>query len=314
MKAALEAGHPVTLENIDRFVDGAAFGGLVKALQPLMLLLGGALAIAADFTINRLATAFETLPTIIGTIIDQVTATIQLITTIINSVIAGVQAAIDGDWTAVWESAETIARGFSTFFRGLFSRLGTFMGAVAKNISKPIIDTLTDLGVDVQPLLDGIKGTFDTVWSGIQSAIQAVVDIGGTVTSTIGEFKTFLDGLQLRNPFEGIAAAGQTVLDAIGKVGNAVSGGGEDGDPSTPEAGGTSYFRGGLATVNERGYEQVVLPAGSRVYTHAQTNNMDAAGEGRTININLGGVTVNSPMDAHRLAGTLRDQLAMAGV
>jgi hypothetical protein len=53
---------------------------------------------------------------------------------------------------------------------------------------------------------------------------------------------------------------------------------------------------------------------GAAVYTHAQTNNMDAAGEGRTININLGGVTVNSPMDAHRLAGTLRDQLAMAGV
>jgi phage-related protein len=187
------------------------------------------------------------------------------------------------------------------------------MSAVAKNISQPIIDTLTDLGVDIDPILKGIQKTFETVWGGVQAAIQAVVDIVGTVTDAISEFKGFLDGLQLRNPFEGIAAAGQAVMDAIGAVGNQVSGGGKDGDPNTPEAGGTSYFRGGMAQINERGYEQVVLPAGSRVYTHGQTNNLpDNAGT--NININLGGVTVAGDMDARRLGNVLRDQLIMAGV
>ena len=87
------------------------------------------------------------------------------------------------------------------------------------------------------------------------------------------------------------------------------------GQPATEDgsAGGTSYFPGGATAINERGYEQVVLPAGSRVYTNGQTNNRQG-NEERTININLGGVTVNSPMDAHRLGGMLRDQLAMAGV
>jgi SLT domain-containing protein len=90
-------------------------------------------------------------------------------------------------------------------------------------------------------------------------------------------------------------------------------GGGADGDPSTPEAGGTSYFRGGLAQINERGYEQAVLPAGTRVYTNGQTNNLPNQ-EPTTININLGGVTVSGEMDARRLGGLLRDQLVLLGV
>lgn len=66
--------------------------------------------------------------------------------------------------------------------------------------------------MDVQPILNGIQGTFETVWGAIQAAIQAVVDIVGRVTEAISGFKSFLDGLQLRNPFEGIAAAGQGCL------------------------------------------------------------------------------------------------------
>jgi hypothetical protein len=87
-----------------------------------------------------------------------------------------------------------------------------------------------------------------------------------------------------------------------------------DGDPNTPWAKGTSYYPGGMGTINERGYEQVVLPAGSRIYTHGQTNNLDEGGGQRPININLGGVTVSGDMDARRLGNLLRDQLIMAGV
>jgi len=293
---------------------GGAFGGLLTALQPFVALIGAGLALAVDFGVNRLTTVISSLPSILGPIIDQVTATIRLITTILTEVVAGVKAAIDGDWTAVWESAKNIAEGFSAFFRGLFSRLGVFMGAVARNIAEPIINTLRDLGVDITPLLDGVRKTFEDIWGKVLTYIQPVIDLVGTLTEAIDNFKDFLGKLNLPNPFAGLASAADAVRNAIAEFGGGVVEG-FTGQPATEDgsAGGTSYFPGGATAINERGYEQVVLPAGSRVYTNGQTNNRQGD-EGRAININLGGVTVNSPMDAHRLGGMLRDQLAMAGV
>ena len=55
-----------------------------------------------------------------------------------------------------------------------------------------------------------------------------------------------------------------------------------------------------------------MLPAGARIYTNGQTNNLPTS-EGKTFNINLGGVTVRSEADARRLGDILRDQLVMAG-
>ena len=37
---------------------------------------------------------------------------------------------------------------------------------------------------------------------------------------------------------------------------------------------GTSYFQGGLTAINERGYEVVELPRGSKVKNHLQSENM----------------------------------------
>jgi hypothetical protein len=65
--------------------------------------------------------------------------------------------------------------------------------------------------------------------------------------------------------------------------------------------------------MNERGYEQVILPAGSRILTNGQTNNQPTS-EGRQVTINLGGVTITGPMQAAQFGNMLRDQLTMAGV
>ena len=291
---------------------GGAFMGLAQAMAPFAALIGVGLAIAVDFGVNRLTTVLNTLPGIVGPIIDQVTATIKLITVILTETVTAVKGIIDGDWSTVWESAKTIAGEFNTFFRGLFSRLGTFMAAVATNITQPIIDTLKDMGIDITPLLEGVRKTFEDIWTKVTGYIQPVIDLIATITTKIGEFKDFLGGLDLPNPFAGLASAGQAVMDAIGGIGNAASGGGADGDPSTPQASGTSYFRGGAAQINERGYEQIVLPAGARIYTNGQSNNLPAS-EGKTFNINLGGVTVRSETDARRVVDMLRDQLVMAG-
>jgi phage-related protein len=291
---------------------GEAFGGLFQALQPFVLLVGAALAIAVDFGVNRLTTVFETLPGILGPVIDQITATIKLITVILTETVTAVKAVIDGDWTTVWESAKTIAGGFSTFFRGLFSRLGTFMMAVAVNMTQPVIDTLRDLGVDVDPILNGIKKTFETIWGGIQSAIQAVIDIVGTLTDTFSGFKSFLDGLSLNNPFAPLVDAYNTIAGGITKIGTP---GGMDNDPNTPWRGGTSYYPGGIGMMNEVAglSETVILPAGSRIMTAAQSQNQQGAGgQPPQITVNMGGVTIANDMDVQRIGWGLANQIAAA--
>jgi len=230
-----------------------------------------------------------------------VTATIELITTVLNETVTAVQAVIDGDWATVWESAKTVINEFNTFFRGLFSRLGTFMGAVAKRISDPIIKTLGDLGLDISPLLEGIRKTFEDIWGKVVGYIQPVIDIVASVQTAIEDFKSWLGGIELPNPFKPLLDTWDAIASHL------------PGATVGAEAGGTSYFPGGLTNINERGYEQVVLPAGSRVMTAGQTANLPKD-EPTVININLGGVTVSSEMDARRLGNILRDQLVLAGV
>jgi len=283
---------------------GGAFMGLIQSLAPFVALIGVGLAIAADFGINALAAVLNNLPGLVGPIIDQVTATLRLITTVLTEVIAAVQAAINGDWNAVWESAKTVINEFNTFFRGLFSRLGTFLGAVGQILYDAIVDTLKDMGLDITPQLEGIRKTFEDIWTKVQGYIQPVIDLIATVTTKIGEFKDFLGGISLPNPFAPLADAWNTVASHLP--------GGGAGGPEDGTAGGTSYFAGGQTAIDERGYEQIVLPPGSRIYTNGQTNNLPTS-EGKTININLGGVTVRSEADARRLGDILRDQLVMAG-
>jgi phage-related protein len=289
---------------------GEAFGGLFQALQPFVLLVGAALAIAVDFGINRLTTVFETLPGILGPLIDQITATIKLITVILTETVTAVKAIIDGDWTTAWQSAQTVAGEFSTFFRGLFSRLGTFMMAVATNMTQPVIDTLRDLGVNVDPILNGIKKTFEDIWGGIQSSIQAVIDIVGKLTDAFGGFKSFLDGLQLNNPFTPLVDAYNSIAGGIAKIGTP---GGMDNDPNTPWRGGTSYYPGGRGIMNEVAglSETVILPAGSRILTAAQSQNQQPA-QGKQITINMGGVTMANDMDVQRVGYMLANQIAAA--
>jgi hypothetical protein len=102
-----------------------------------------------------------------------------------------------------------------------------------------------------------------------------------------------------------------TIAGGIAKIGTP---GGMDNDPNTPWRGGTSYYPGGIGVMNEVAglSENVILPAGSRIMTSGQSN-QQGNGEGKTVNINLGGVTVRSEADARRLGDILRDQLVMAG-
>lgn len=76
-------------------------------------------------------------------------------------------------------------------------------------------------------------------------------------------------------------------------------------------AGGNSYFMGGMTHLNERGRElvaipadQAILPTGSRIYTNGQANRMlaGAGGEGGGNLVNIEKVYVANQQDVHALA------------
>jgi TP901 family phage tail tape measure protein len=273
---------------------GGAIGGLMTALQPFVLLIGGVLAVAVEFGINRLTTAFETLPSVLGVIIDQVTATINLISTVLTEVVDAVQAIIDGDWSTVWESAKTVIQAFITFFRGLFSRLGTFMGAVARNISEPIIQTLKTLGVDIVPHLESVRKFFEDIWGKVLTYIQPVIDLVESVQTAIEDFSAWLATVTLPNPF-------QPLVDAWNTVANHLPGseGGIDGNPATPYALGTAYAARGLALVGERGPELIDLRGGERIYDAQDTNRLLGGSAQPQVVVYA---NVASDMDIHQMA------------
>lgn len=52
---------------------------------------------------------------------------------------------------------------------------------------------------------------------------------------------------------------------------------------------GTTYFGGGLTTINEHGYEVIDLPQGTRIYPHSQSEKMMNQTPSVTVNVNIGG-------------------------
>ena len=109
---------------------------------------------------------------------------------------------------------------------------------------------------------NGVKEIFSSVWDGIKSIASAAMEfisgiIGGVADAVSGLITLFGDA---KTASQGINA------------------------PSTGSDGhfavGTSYFRGGTATIHERGAEIVDLPRGTRIYPHDESLKM-AYNEGR---------------------------------
>lgn len=283
---------------------GMAFLALGTAIQPLIMLLGGALAVAADLGINALAAVISNLPGIVEPIINQVTASINLIATTITSMVGIVKAVIDGDWAAAWVSAQALFQGFYDYFNNTVGALNAIAKAIFTIIADTITGTLEDLGIDIVPILDGIKATFESIWAKITAAMEPIISMITAIQTKLTEFKNFLGGLSLPNPFAALQEAGAAVQNMLGQATGGVLG--------TPgKAIGTSYFPGGVTAMNERGQEAVVLPAGARILTNGQTNNMNPQPPPvRNITINIPSLTIAGEMDMKRFRWQLANELA----
>lgn len=183
---------------------GGAIGELTQALAPFVMLIGAGLAIAVDFGINTLTATFETLPAILGVIIDQVTAIIKLISSTLNGTVAIIKGILEGNWKGAWDGAQQVAQGFIDYFRGNFSRLGTFVEAVARRLVDPIKNTLRDLVGDVVPIFNNIRKTFEDWWNKVVDTFKPVTDAITAVRDAMQNLIDWISKLKITWPWEGI--------------------------------------------------------------------------------------------------------------
>lgn len=215
---------------------GEAVAGLQGPLMLLAGIIGGVLVVAADFLLNTLSALFGELPNIVGTVVDQISLTIETFSTIITELGTLVTAVINGDWTTAWTSAQTIVGSFWTYLTGFFTSAWAILTSLSSIIKSALVDSLADLGFtgaseQVDAFLEKIGELVTSLGETLTSALNTFVTLGQTnwpliksaataatgvindalkkmaefVTTTIPNgltsFKTFLAGLGLPNPF-----------------------------------------------------------------------------------------------------------------
>ena len=254
--------------------------------------MAGTIAVVSVLGVNLLAQTFNSLGTIVGTVFDQVTLTINTFSTLIGETVTLIKAILEGDWSTAWASAQSIVETFKTYFEETFGNLKSLAETTFGAIYTAVTDTLTDLGVDTEGIMTGISTWWESVWSGLTEKIQPVIDMIGEFRKALEGFAEWVTGFSIPNPFDGWSMPSLPSLPTLP-------------NPFGENARGTNYWPGGLSWVGERGPELVNLPRGSQVFDAQDSQRM----AGRTFNITVPVQNIGSQLDmvelAHRVAGII---------
>jgi hypothetical protein len=225
-------------------------------------------------------------------IVQQLTVMITLLADVITNMVTLVVALINGDWATAWQAAGGIGQAFVDAFGATLTNLQALVSTVMTAVATVVVNTLTDLGVDVPALLETLAGAWDKIWGALAGPVDAIRSGIDGVRSALESLGGWLGGFSLPNPF-----AGWSMPE--------IPGGGFPGF-----AMGTAFAPGGLAWVGERGPELVDLPRGARVYDAQESQQRVQGSGGLTINVPV--QTANSSLDlvelAHRVAGVILSQ------
>jgi TP901 family phage tail tape measure protein len=299
---------------------GPHFTGLLEAIQnmwtavqPILTafgtLIGAVVAVVGVFSVNLLASMFERLGGIVETVVTQVTNTINMIATVLSELTALVMAIVQGDWAAAWQAAENIVGELRRYFQTTINNMGRLVGIVFGAIYDAVVNTLTDVGVDAKAQIETIKTWWTTKWTELKNNVQPVIDVVEALQTAIDNFREWLSGVSLPNPFQAIGDAAQGVADAV----NSALGGGQQQPAEQPAAEGSrngrnagrSGWRSGVSWLGERAPELVDLPRRALVSDGQEPQRM----AGRTLNITVPVQNVGGPLDlvelAHRVAGVI---------
>lgn len=247
----------------------ARFGLLAVSLGPLVLValgmlaaaLGAGLVVAANLGVNLLAAAFERLPQLLAPIIDQATATINLISSTLTGVTAAVTAIAAGDWSAAWEALKGIVDGVITYvtdswtnFTTMFGELGDLFAGI---VPPGWFEALTgwEWPKFEPPAL--LTSLLAWKWPGFP-ALPSILDALVTWKWPSLEMPDWLDSL-LNFKWPGFPALPDWLAAALGVSSE------PEKPPAKNEQLGTSYYTGGPTWVGEAGRELLIPPRGSQI-------------------------------------------------
>jgi TP901 family phage tail tape measure protein len=324
---------------------GPKFGAMATAAGPALerigqtaQAVGAALVVVFDFAINAVGSILNRLPAIAGFALDQIVAMITLLSSTLDGLFKLVGALINGDWKGAWAAAQQIYTGFDQFLRSSLTNLTGLAGEVYGALRDTIVNTLSDMGIDVAAGVAEAEAIVTRFWNWLTGLSGAEI-FAGISTGFAGAVETMIGwvwpepadllGWRWPEPSDLLNWGWPDLSDLLDWswpdlydlktyrwpevprpdwLENLLSW-----RPSIPGfATGTRSAPGGLAWVGERGPELVRLPRGSQVWSNRESMQMAGAASGGVhITINATG---SGPEEAEALAYRVINILRRKGV
>ncbi len=222
----------------------------------------------------------------------------------------------------LWAIAQPVITKIGTVASDVFGVVleGAVKGAIDTfQLWAEIISTVITGAIDYfTGLIEFVTGVFtgdwELAWTGVKDTFSAVWD---TITGVLQSFYDWATGL-LDGLFGTIANLVTKIAGAKSETESTAAGTGTT--TAGANATGTSYWKGGITQVNERGAEIIDLPRGSRIYPHSTSLDMaynagknESSGGSKSVSINIqnlaGSLSVRSDADIDSIVQQLSDKL-----
>ena len=200
-----------------------------------------------------------------------------------NPIVLGIAAAIAAG-VLIWQNWDTIKQ-------------------YAGQLWEKVKDVFGKIGSWISEKFNGVKDAASGLWTSIKETF------GGIKDSIVGAFEGAKEKVSgffswLDQEIESKPIIGQLYKGGKWLIGGAV-------DLLTGNALGTSYWRGGLTRVNERGGEIMNLPNGTQIIPHDISARM-AGGPRVTVNVSVAGNVIGNEQYADELGERIADKLLRA--
>lgn len=198
----------------------------------------------------------------------------------------------------------------NVFFLRIKLAIDTFLTTVkfVLDIIFSYIDHLLEVLNGVIDFITGVfTGNWELAWQGVSEIFNGVVSFWEEVfqgfydwiMGLLGGIAEFIGGL-----FSSIGSLGEQASEAASTVNASGHGGGGGTIPGN--ALGTSFWRGGLTQIHERGGEIIDLPKGTRIYPHDESVKMAyAQGQKQAAGGQNGGGSRNVVVNIPKLADSI---------
>lgn len=201
-------------------------------------------------------------------------------------------------------SLERLPMLAASFAKGAGSLGGLIAKAAAFAASNWIVIALTAAvaaGVWLYQNWDRLKGDAKTLWETIKNVFSGIRDsIVASFDNAKKSVKGFFDWLNKKvesTPVVGLLYKGGK--SALGWIGDKLSG----------NALGTSYWKGGLTRVNERGGEIMNLPGGTQIIPHDLSRKAAGGGHQIRVNVYVQGNVVGNKQFAHEVGEEVASEI-----